>query len=89
MKDLSRAIHFCLTVMALVQRIKSPCNIWYMDDGTMRDDVNTLLADFQLLMVEGRKLGLIINVAKCEIITDDVDVLQNFRNISPDIKHFN
>jgi len=53
------------------------------------DDVNTLLADFQLLMVEGRKLGLVVNVAKCEIITDDVDVLQNFRNISPDIKHFN
>jgi len=61
---------FCLTVMALVKRIKSQCNIWYMDDGTMGDDVNTLLADFQLLVVEGRKLGLVVNVAKCEIITD-------------------
>jgi len=35
---------FYLTVMALVKRIKSQCNIWYMDDGTMGDDVNTLLA---------------------------------------------
>jgi len=38
-------------------------------------------------MVEGRKLGLVINVAKCEIITDDVDVLQKFRNIAPNVKY--
>jgi len=53
----------------------------------MGDDVNTLLADFQLLMVGGRKLGLVVNVAKREIITDDIDVLQKFRNIAPGIKH--
>jgi len=47
-------------------------------------DVKTLLADLQLLMVEGRELG---NVSRCEIITDDIDVLQKFRNFAPDIKH--
>jgi len=67
MKDLSKAIPSDLRIVALLsnchdtrhtfQRFKSQCNIWYMDDGTMGDDVNTLLADFQFLMVEGRKTG--------------------------------
>jgi len=53
----------------------------------MGDDVNTVLADFQLLMDEGKKLGLVVNVAKCEITKDNIDVLQKFRNIAPDINH--
>jgi hypothetical protein len=38
-------------------------------------------------MDESRKLGLIIDVAKCEIITDNVEVLQKFRYVALDIKH--
>jgi len=34
-----------------------------------------------------QKAGLIIKVANFEIITNNVDVLQKFRNIAPDIKH--
>jgi len=78
---------FCTTVMTLVQRIKSQCNIWYMDDGTMGGHVDTLLADFQMLQVEGKKLGLTVNCGKCEIITDCDDVMQKFRKIAPNIKH--
>jgi hypothetical protein len=37
---------FCITAMALVKRVKSQLNIWFMDDGTMAGDVGTLLADF-------------------------------------------
>jgi hypothetical protein len=78
---------FCLTVIALVKRIKSQCNIWYMDDGANGDNVEVLLSDFEMLMDESRKLGLFINVTKCEIITDNVEVLQKFRDVAPDIKH--
>jgi hypothetical protein len=78
---------FCLTVMAFVKQVKSQCNIWYMDDGAIGDNVDALLSDFRMLMDESRKLGLIINVAKCEIITDNDDVLQKFRDVAPDIKH--
>ena len=78
---------FCHTVMALVKRIKSQCSVCFMDDGTMGDDVDTLMTDFQMLIDEGRKLGLVVNVAKCEIITDDDEVLRKFRTIAPDIKH--
>ena len=78
---------FCLTVMTLVKRIKSQCNNWYMDDGTMGDGVDRLLSDFEMLRVEGRKLDLVVNDVKCEIITDDVELLRKFKNIAPDIKH--
>ena len=36
---------------------------------------------------EGRKLSLVVNVAKCEIISDDDEVLRKFRTIASDIKH--
>jgi len=78
---------FCTTVMSLVKRVKSQCNIWYMDDGTMGGDVDTLLTDFHMLMVEGRKLGLVVNVPKCEVITDDEEVLQKIRKMAPSIRH--
>jgi hypothetical protein len=78
---------FCLTVMAHIKRIKFQCNIWFMDNGAMNYNVDLLLSDFRMLRDENRKLGLIVNVAKCEIITDNVEVLQKFRNVAPDIKH--
>jgi len=77
---------FCITVMTLVQRIKSQCNIWYMDNGTMGGHVDTLFADFQMLQVEGKKLGLTVNCGKCEIITNSDEVLLKFREIAPNIK---
>ena len=62
---------FCLTVMAFVKQVKSQCNIWYMDDGAIGDNVDALLSDIRMLMDESRKLDL---VAKCEIITDNDEV---------------
>jgi hypothetical protein len=57
-----------------------------MDDGAIDDNVDVLISDFRMLMNESRKLGL-INVTKCEIITDNVEALQKFRVVAPDIKH--
>ena len=73
--------------MTLVRRVKSQCNIWYMDDSTMGGDIDTLLADFQTLIEDGRKLGLVVNIAKCEVITDDDEVLRKFRAVAPSIRH--
>ena len=80
---------FCITAMAIVKRVKSQLNIWFMDDGTMGGDVGTLLADFRMLMVEGSKLGLVVNDAKCEVITDDDEVMKKFKDVAPDIKQVN
>ena len=78
---------FCATVMSIVKRVKSQCNIWYTDDGTLGGEIDTLLTDFEMLMAEGRKLGLVVNIAKCEVITDDEEVLQKIRSVAPSIKH--
>ena len=78
---------FCCTAMSLVQRIKSEFNVWYMDDGTLGGNFQQLLDDFQMLVEEGGKLGLVVNAAKCELITDNIDILDKFRAIAPDIKH--
>ena len=58
-----------------------------MDNGTMRGEVDTLVADFQMLMVEGQKLGLVVHIAKCVVITDDKKVLHKIRSIAPYIQH--
>jgi hypothetical protein len=42
-----------------------------MDEDTLGGDVDTLLKDFNLMVDEGRKLGLVVNIAKCKIITDE------------------
>jgi hypothetical protein len=38
-------------------------------------------------MKAGSHMCLKVNVAKCEIIADNVEVLQKFREVAPDIKH--
>jgi hypothetical protein len=43
-----------------------------MDDGTLGGDLDTLVKDCNLIVAEERKLGLVVNTAKYEIITDEV-----------------
>jgi hypothetical protein len=47
----------------------------------------TSIQDFNLIVDDGRKLGLVTNTAKCAVITDDENVLENFKHTGPDIKH--
>ena len=46
-----------------------------------------LIANFNTIVAEGLKLGLVINVHKCDIITDDMSVVKRFKSIVPDIKY--
>ena len=76
---------FCATVMPLINRLQSTFNVWYMDDGSIGDNADVLLNDFQLLIAEGKNLGLNANTAKCELIIDDEFVLEKLRTVAPDI----
>jgi hypothetical protein len=60
-------------VMSQVKHIKPEFSCWYMDDGTPGGDINTLLKDFNLIIDEGK-------TAKCEIITDEENVVQKFKH---------
>ena len=72
--------------MRLVKRIKSMFNLWYMDDGTLGGHIDVLISDWKMLVEEGKKIGLVVNVAKYELITDDVEVIDKFRVVAQEIK---
>ena len=78
---------FCSTAMSVVKIIKSEFNCWYMDDGTIGGTVEQLITDFNTIVAESMKLGLVVNVRKCEIITDDIHVVEKFKVVAPGIKH--
>ena len=56
---------FYASVMLLINRLQSTFNVWYMDDGTIGDNADVLLNDFQLLIAEGKNLGLNFNSQHC------------------------
>jgi division protein CdvB (Snf7/Vps24/ESCRT-III family) len=58
-----------------------------MDDGTIGGTVEQLLKDFRVIVEEGKKLGLVVNTRKCEVITDDDDVVEKFKSVAPEITH--
>jgi hypothetical protein len=78
---------FCAASMKLAKLMKALLNLWYMDDGTLGGDVDVLIKDFETVRQVGSSLGLLLNEQKCELITDDKDVLDKFRSIAPSILH--
>ena len=45
----------------------SPINVWYLDDGTIGGDLNTVLTDFEMIIEEAKTIGLEVNISKCEL----------------------
>ena len=58
-----------------------------MDDGTLGGDVDVLLGDLETVRKVGSYLGLTLNETKCELITEDPDVISKFRIFAPSIMH--
>ena len=78
---------FCATSLRLAKLMKAPLNIWYMDDGTLGGDVEVLINDYLTVQQVGSSIGLQLNEHKCELITDNHEVLQKFKAIAPSIQH--
>ena len=58
-----------------------------MDDGTLGGDVDCLVNDYLTIVREGKVLGLVVNPQKCEIITNDLDIVQKFHSLAPEMVH--
>ena len=58
---------FCLAIQPIIKSLKSPLNRWYMDDGTIGGSQDEVLQDFQRIEDECLKIGLKLNISKCEI----------------------
>jgi hypothetical protein len=78
---------FCLSIHQLIQQLKSELNLWYIDDGTLGGDVQNLLSDVELIQSHGPPIGLFLNSGKCEIITDDLAIVHQVRQLLPDVIH--
>lgn len=80
---------FSLCIQPIIAMLAAELNIWYLDDGTLGGDPETVLQDFQLLIEECKKLGLEINPTKCELFfcgEKDHSIIDQFNAISPGIK---
>ena len=78
---------FCASTMKLSRSMTSEFNVWYLDDGTIGGDVSDLLLDLETVRTAGRKIGLLLNDGKCEIVTDDANVVTQIRAVLPAIHH--
>lgn len=59
---------FCLTVHPLLSSLRSLLAMGYLDDFSVGGPLHAVAGDVELIVREGAKLGLQLNVNKCEII---------------------
>ena len=57
---------FCLTLHSIVTKLNSEINLWYLDDGILAGDPETVLSDLKLLTNSCSDIGLKINLSKYE-----------------------
>ena len=85
---------FCLSISELVKKLKSKINVWYLDDGTIVGDIESVVNDFGTVVSEAAKLGLEVNPSKCEcsILSQDPAVrdagFARIASVAPEIRRF-
>ena len=78
---------FCASSLKLARSMTSEFNLWYMDDSSVGGDVSSLLYDLDTIQRVGPTIGLVLNDAKCEIITNDDNMVASFQAAMPNICH--
>ena len=68
---------FCASSLKLARSLSSEFNLWYLDDGSVGGNVDSLLYDLETVKRVGLTVGLELNENKCEIVTDDDSVAAN------------
>ena len=58
---------FSDSIQDLIDNLEPNINLWYLDDGNLGDDYQTVLKDLKKIVEAERTLGLIIKPLKCEI----------------------
>ena len=68
---------FSLGIQEIVSSMESELNVWYLDDGTLGGDTNTVFNDLQKIKDATNTHGLEINPGKCELFIISPDPNQN------------
>ncbi|KAJ2939808.1 hypothetical protein O0L34_g18001 [Tuta absoluta] len=81
---------FSLAIHKAISSLKSPLNLWYLDDGTIGGKPEEVEQDLLVLLPLFKQLGLEVNTAKCELFscgpTTANPSFSRFRSILPDLK---
>ena len=84
---------FSLGIADLMKSCTSEFSAWYLDDGTLGGNADTIEADFQRIQEASDSLGLQINQSKCEVFftnkadqQTNTETLTTLQRIAPDIK---
>lgn len=83
---------FSLGILDPIKACESELTLFYLDDGTLGGDFQTVLSDLSHIVESASALGLKINMSKCELTVIDTDketsdsILGAFRQLAPDIK---
>ena len=83
-----------------MQKCESELSLWYLDDGTLAGDPETVLQDLTKIIESSNSLGLSINPGKCEVYytnanpaETDLDERDTFHQrleaLAPEIKVLN
>lgn len=71
----------------MVTALKSGLNIWFLDDGSLGGDPDTVLQDLLTIIDWSSKMGLRSNFSKCELLVlgydDKQDIIDAFTSIAP------
>jgi len=83
---------FALTIHPIVKSLGTELNLWFIDDGTIADTADVVLASLDHIIKESDRVGLSLNLKKCEFATispdasDRAAVMEKFHDYSPDIR---
>lgn len=71
------------------QALKSELNVWFLDDGTLIGDIETVKNDLLVIKEKFKTMGFEMNIDKCELYDlndDSEDQIQFFKDDFPGIK---
>lgn len=84
---------FSLAIHPIISSLFSKLNLWYLDDGTLGGDVNSVLEDLRSLIAKFSTIGLDLNFSKCELYVSNLksevektNIISKFNSLAPNIK---
>ena len=83
---------FSMAIHHIVVAMETEFNLWYLDDATLGDEPEKVLASLRLVQQMGEKVGLHLNSSKCEVgfLQCDGETsarwLEEFRGAAPGIR---
>ena len=85
---------FSLGIADLTRSCTSEFSAWYLDDGTLAGNPDTIQADFQRIQAVSDTLGLKINPSKCEVFftnnedqQTNTETLASLQQLAPGIRN--